>query len=254
MWGLLKMFFDYDYFCGANIVLEIDGVTLSEAAAISFSAQESKIPLYGYSSRHFDAVAHGQVIIQGSLAINFVHPGYLFEVLRVAKGEGFQVDLQKAQSDISAMSPENVDELLKTIQVNPTQSGAVVEAMKNSFWDQVNSDGKPSYIVGQNPFDRADSCDITITFGERSAQNGYGGQVNLLISDVFFTGRGMPIQIDENVIVEEYSFFARNLMYLTNPVIPVQTLPSTGPEIDLSTEYSRDSDEPMWWSNPNLKG
>ena len=66
--------FGYDYFCGANVYIKVNGQAAIEAAGISYQVQDSTSPIYGYSSRIFDAVAVGQKIVKGSLIINFVHP------------------------------------------------------------------------------------------------------------------------------------------------------------------------------------
>ena len=71
----------YSYHCGANISLKINDFPVTEAAGISYNVIDSTIPLYGYSSRYFDAVAPGQILVQGSLVINFVHHNYLFECI-----------------------------------------------------------------------------------------------------------------------------------------------------------------------------
>ena len=71
--------YPYEYFCGANTVIEVEGQPLFECAGLSFSIRESKVPFYGYSSRHFDAVGSGQVLVQGSLIINYIHNNYLYE-------------------------------------------------------------------------------------------------------------------------------------------------------------------------------
>ena len=57
----------FEYFCGANVIVSIEGLPLLEAAGISYDVTDSRMPLYGYSSRHYDAVAEGQVSPKKSL-------------------------------------------------------------------------------------------------------------------------------------------------------------------------------------------
>lgn len=70
-------YYGYDYFSGANIYVNINGVPALEVAGISYQVQDSTAPIYGYSSRIFDAVALGQKIVRGTLIINFIQPNYL---------------------------------------------------------------------------------------------------------------------------------------------------------------------------------
>lgn len=74
-------YYGYDYFSGANIYVKINGTNALEVAGISYQVQDSSAPIYGYSSRVFDAVAMGQKIIKGSIVINFIHPNYLAQII-----------------------------------------------------------------------------------------------------------------------------------------------------------------------------
>ena len=78
-------FYPYEYFCGANVVIEVEDQPLFECAGLTMSIKESKIPFYGYSSRHFDAVGSGQVLVQGSLLLNYIHNDYLFRSIELGR-------------------------------------------------------------------------------------------------------------------------------------------------------------------------
>jgi len=95
--------YDYEYFCGANVMLQIEGEPIIEAAAISYNYSDSQTPIYGYSSQFFDAVAPGQKLIQGTLVINFVHPDYLFSLMD--RGRGTSTSIAAA----SGLSPTSED-------------------------------------------------------------------------------------------------------------------------------------------------
>lgn len=67
-----------------------------------------------------------------------------------------------------------------------------------------------SKTVYGEPLNFGGGVQISIDFGNRGEK--------LIIDGVNFIGRGSTIQIDENVIVEEYNFFARRLRgSLTTP-------------------------------------
>ena len=63
----------------ANIYF--DGILIDECYDIQYSYRESKEPIYGYLSQHFDAILTGTVIITGALTINYKHDQYLVAVL-----------------------------------------------------------------------------------------------------------------------------------------------------------------------------
>lgn len=226
------MFLDYDYFCGANIVVEMNGKSVLEAAGISIRLQDSKMPIYGYSSRHFDAVAQGQVLVQGTMIINYVHQDYLFRLLQVANGE-ISAPVEPAIINVEDARTERL--ITDALSGDFNNQGDLISALQGQFWDTVS----PSKVLLRTNFnvsDRLDSCDIKITFGERSSGNGFLGQTNCLLADCFFTGRGTAIQINEDVIVEEYTFFARDIYSIENHITNIVTVGEEGPTIETTAE------------------
>lgn len=147
---------DYQFHCGANVLVKVNDFPVTEAVGISYNLMDSTIPIYGYSSRLFDAVAPGQAIVQGSLVINFVHHNYLYEC--IAAG------LAGVQTNAAANNLGEERGIQSPLEISPVN--------------------------------------ISISFSQRYT-------IDLL--SAFFIGRGSTIQIDENVILEEYNFFAREL-------------------------------------------
>ena len=86
--------YGYDYFCGANVYLSINGEPCLEVAGISYQMQDSTAPIYGYSSRIFDAVAIGQKIIKGNIVLNFVQPHYLAKLVTLTQ----KIDTMKSEN------------------------------------------------------------------------------------------------------------------------------------------------------------
>ena len=212
--------YGYEYFCGANVVIEVEGFPILETAGLSYSTQEGKMPIYGYSSRHFDAVARGQVIVQGSLIINYVHQDYLFRAIEqgiINNGTGTSVAAPIATTQLenqlgNALEASAIAQ--ETLMLYP-QNVANAQAFKDKFWRQSPESRLPSSIsTNPNPHDSFGALDIRVTFGERLATEGNIGDTGLILQDVYFTGRSLPIQISEDVIVEEYPFFARDVRSL----------------------------------------
>jgi predicted ATP-dependent protease len=209
---------------------------MHEAAGISFSIRESRLPLYGYSSRHFDAMARGQVIVQGSLIVNYIHQDYLFRIIESGReqGTGFetvnpnvvtQIDSLQAQAELldALQNEEAAKSFNNQILSDPDRNRDLIQAMQGSIWGS----GAPIFGVaprgataidptGLNPHDMNSSVQIKITFGARSPFNNSNGSTGLLLSGVHFVSRGVPVRIDEEVIVEEYGFLARNVHTLNS--------------------------------------
>lgn len=69
------------YFTCEDARLYIGNIFIDESIFVQFTLQDNKIPLYGYRSRFYDAMAQGHSIVQGQLGLNFVSEGYLYTAL-----------------------------------------------------------------------------------------------------------------------------------------------------------------------------
>jgi hypothetical protein len=219
------MEYGYSYHCGANVIVEIDGMPLLECCGVRYSVMESKRPIYGYSSRHYDAIANGQVLVEGALIINYVDQNYLFRAIEMAtnaSGETATGEAPPPDLDLSAdlrdllANEGNAQSLLNTFQLNPTNNPAIPQIMQSHGWQASDpaAIGK-QYVV--NPHDVFGGLDLRITFGDREEYNFYRGMTSNVIQGLTFIGRGMQIAIDEQVLVEEYPFIARNIVHEVQP-------------------------------------
>jgi hypothetical protein len=75
------------YFTGVQASIWIGEAWVTECFGISFQATQNIIPIFGYASTTFDAVAKGRVLVQGSFEINFIDEGYLYYVLHKMNSE-----------------------------------------------------------------------------------------------------------------------------------------------------------------------
>jgi len=238
----------YEYFCGANVVVEIEGMPILEAAGLSCNISESKRPIYGYSSRHFDAVARGQVIVQGSLVVNYVHQDYLFRAIELGLQERGLLSstelstlpvLDSASKEFLDLMEDakQRDAMATEMLSNYPESVRLAQAFKERYWNPPISQGGLQPLF-PNPHDSFGGLDIQITFGERSVSNQNKGVTGLLIADAYITGRGLPIRIDEETIVEEYPFFARNIYSVSPKYFEVQSLTEPGTDIILDSPFT----------------
>lgn len=208
--------YGFEYFCGANVTLSVEGLPLLEAAGITYEVTDSRMPIYGYSSRHYDAVAEGQVLVQGTILVNYVHQDYLFRAVQQAVGQAEQTGTVQP---VLAGDAEDLNALTQDYDT----AVAFIENMKRQYW--------VSQLAGQEPFspvlptysphDILGGLDLTIAFGAQSASMP-AGQTSVLLRDVHFRGRSMAIRIDEDVIVEAYPFFARDVFSLRNKPLAAQ--------------------------------
>lgn len=134
--------YDYEYFCGANVSLDINSREL-DAVGISYQVTYSKQPIYSYFSKLYDAVLDGKEMVQGKFVINF-----------------------------------SGNESLKNILSN---NGEI------------------------KSFSEAGLFDININFGFNLTSP------KIKIKNCFILGHGQTIQIDDTVILTEFSFIGRNI-------------------------------------------
>lgn len=70
------------YFTMTQARMYIGNLFIDELNALQFAMQDNKIPVYGYASRFYDAVAQGKSLVQGQFTVNFISEGYLVTTLR----------------------------------------------------------------------------------------------------------------------------------------------------------------------------
>jgi hypothetical protein len=235
--------YGYEYFSGANVVVEVEGQPLLECAGLSCSIRETKMPIYGYSSRHYDAVARGQVIVQGMMLINYVDNNYVFNALEyglIQQGAIADYRNEIASSRVDRLDDavvengSNMKEIISFIENDPTSPEAqrLISRVKDTLYGDAEQDFDITQRGGRtvyNPHDSFGSFDIKATFGNRTSRNGYNGVTGFLLSGVHITGRGIQVRIDEETIVEEVPFFARNWKEISRRNLPVITDNSVNP-------------------------
>lgn len=69
--------YPYDYFGGADCKVFFGDIWVDDIITIQYNVSQTKTPIYGYASQLFDAVARGQVIVEGTLSVSFKETGYL---------------------------------------------------------------------------------------------------------------------------------------------------------------------------------
>ena len=97
------------------------------------------------------------------------------------------------------------------------EAGGFVENMRDQYWGEEEAAALSSHWhLTDNPHDRFEGINISVAFGAESDVKPYG-KTAVLLRDVHFTGRSNVIRIDEDVFVEAYPFFARDVFSTRNP-------------------------------------
>lgn len=222
------MYYGFEYFTGANVVVEVGGIPMLEAAGLSMQIVESRRPIYGYSSRHFDAVSRGQVLVQGELLINMVHRDYLLETMLMSR-TGVMSPRRESIEDIDAAftgarlpvpvgstpgSTLNDLAALMGEEADPAVLQAYSDTLREEFWPpgSVAPNGRRS-LRRINPHDADGEFDIIVTFGDRDKTPGRRGATSYRIEAAHFLGRSQQISLDD-IVVEMHSFIARDLLEL----------------------------------------
>lgn len=227
------------YKCGAQCTVHVNGYPIMETVGISYQIQESKLPIYGYSSTHFDAVGRGQVLVQGTLVCNWVHQDYLYRATEMVNrlNEPSIVGDQEiiegpVNRGVSNLTPGNayaaVEQAVYSFNTGeapgdstgPNSLAETLQALKDSFWSSTSVVSSSQLAFTANPHDIS-GVTITIKAGQITDQlpNGDWG---VMLTSVHFLGRGKQIQVSEDVILESYPFIARNELTLRSRETAVQ--------------------------------
>lgn len=69
--------YPYDYYAGTDCKIFFGDLWVDDIITLNYSVGQTKTPIYGYASQNFDAVAKGQIIVEGQFTIAFKETGYL---------------------------------------------------------------------------------------------------------------------------------------------------------------------------------
>lgn len=210
-------YYNFEYFCGANTIVRIGTMPLLECAGLAYSINESKVPIYEYSSRHFDAVARGRVLVEGTILVNYVHQDYLYQAIRLGLG------ITNSSSSYPQVNPNEAIDYMASLGENPEMDGEYINRLKNQFWSNATSSGRKTLRNTRNPHDDFSGVNIRVAFGDQNLTTKDSGKTGILISNVHFLGRGSQITISEDCVVESYRFLARNLHSLNTAPIDYNT-------------------------------
>jgi len=226
--------YSYKYFSGANCTIRVNGKRLAETAGISYSVLDSATPVYGYNSRFFDAVAPGQKIVQGSFVVNYTKPNYVFDKIKSGHRAQLRKSTQntKPEKKMSTKQGKTLEKRKEELQrLLKARDVEAAFAYADFFLDPANPDPddinyeifaalEPNLqmqaaapIAENSGFaqGRALLKDPTLAGPFKIVIDFMGKPYLTIIHSAYIIGHASAIQIDENVILEEYNFIARTL-------------------------------------------
>lgn len=209
------------YFTCQDARVYIGGTFIDESVYVQFTLQDNKIPLYGYRSRYYDAVAQGKSVVQGQLGLNFVSEGYLYTALNDYTSSQnvstntdqntlnnyaytkYQLNIIQATKPSATTASEitALNSLIAGMASNPNVSLAVAQAYVNNSMiaNTVATHSYPNAVYTDVVFDLV----LQLEGAGRTVQRKIEG-CQLIANDQVIDSSG-------NTLSDGYSFIARRL-------------------------------------------
>ena len=224
---------DARYYSGVQTSIWFGDIWVDDITAISWSYNQEKRPIYGYASQYFDAVAKGQVLVQGQMQINFREKGYLSYIVKNLPR--IQKDIRKYQTEdeakktFKALRPF-ISKQLKQGTFNERTLQEIADLPKSeSFWEIAatyeNAIWGDLEDQDRERFDTPDIAqqdampngfNILVTYGDIQAAE--ARSVNELLKStskslvgVHLLGSSQVIESNGEPVRETYSFMARDM-------------------------------------------
>lgn len=217
--------FGSEYFSNADVKIYFGDIWIDDATSFSFSLQEQVLPIYGYHSYTYDAIARGNRLIQGAFSINFKSVGYLNEVLNNAHAILYAMEKGEQENIIQPEFYEtmNLSEILELLGKDSFDQ--IADEYERALWGY--EEGSEHYLTNdRQPYFRQDQLgfDIRIHYGAVSEMADYIGRDRYIdsslkpnvtvevINGVQLTGLQKQIATSDQgaPIQEVYSFIARD--------------------------------------------
>lgn len=167
------------YYSSLDLELYFSGIYIDEIVHLQYTAAQNVLPLFGFNSYVYDEVALGSRLIQGSFAINFTRPRYLFDIIEtIGQSKGFIGNNYQLSKD-----RENIPEEKKS-SLNNSQS----DQSKGPIWNA--------------------GFEIDIVYGESTDVN---ESKYITLEGVVITNCSKQVGMDGSPVLEQYQFIARDI-------------------------------------------
>lgn len=208
----------FSYFSGSQVVIFAGDIFIDEAVFLSYNLRQNKRPVYGYASAYWDAVAIGTVLVEGSLAINYIDNKYLPLILydNVRRRHVLDPRLPKPAYNLDHLSyMANLAGYNLLSRSGREAFQGAVDILKQRYWE--NTGGTP------NSMPRADQMppvDIYLSYG---SQGSSWGSTAKKLEQATFVGESQTIELGGQPILEVHNFIARRVINVLRADIPTKT-------------------------------
>jgi hypothetical protein len=216
--------FPKEYFTGIDVYVSFDNIIIDQIVTIQMALQEPVIPIYGYASYTYDAVAHGARLVNGAFRVNYKESMYIPTVLNKLINGGVSSSAPKTPTS-SSTSSKDVLAWIKGQKFDDIEKAA--DDMGTKLWGkQKSSKGKYTTTTSLNKYAQPfftprgtalhqAGFDIILSYGSELLELGvkyqdFPGTVKI-INGVHLTGVSQIIQPTGDAIFEEYTFIAKDL-------------------------------------------
>jgi hypothetical protein len=207
--------FPREYFSGTDCYISFNNVPIDEIVTLEFALQEPIVPIYGYASYTYDAVAHGARIVTGAFTIAFKESLYIRSALE-----------KLSSQNVSSSNPKRPTSNMNTAELLAWMKGKdfkQIEELANRYgerlWNKeastmVNKQHSPFFSTVNSDLS-AYGFDIIISYGSELIEIGkevkdFPGTVKI-INGVHLTGVNQVVQPSGEPIYERYSFIAKDI-------------------------------------------
>jgi hypothetical protein len=208
--------YDQPFFTGISAKLFTGGIWIDDITHLNFELTQQKAPVYGFASSYYDAVAQGTTIVNGTFAIAYREPEYLYHIFTLAMSltpdrlsdivSRKRTVQARHENALTAPAPQTIDTIVDELKQDASNYGEMVRRLEGAIWGggfqpiqsidrvEVSTEGK----VMQ-------SFDLLLVLGDESLAN----PVVRTIRDVHVTSSRIVVSPDGTPVQEVYSFFGK---------------------------------------------
>lgn len=217
-----------EYFSGSDVYIFFNNKMIYEIISLQFNISENIIPIHGYASYTYDAVARGSRIVTGSFRINFVESMYIYTLLGQMSDEAEgNIDIEpRLTNNREAIVENNLERNLTAEDI----SHAVENGKLSYLKDQINTNENRLWGSGESApiikyrtphftnnvsreFEKK-GFDIILSYGDEQFSSGQVldeiPSTVKVINGVHITGVSQVVQPTGEAIFEEYTFIAQD--------------------------------------------
>lgn len=206
-----------EYFSGSDVYIFFNNKMIDQIVSLQFNLNENIVPIYGYASYTYDAVARGTRIVQGSFRINFVENMYLYTLMEDISEEEFNPKTLKS-SLANNLTAETITHAIKN--GNLAKIKDEIDINEDRIWGSeettpINKYRTPYFTNNTSNKIKKEGFDIVVSYGDEKFTQGYlldeVPSTVKVINGVHLTGVNQVVQPTGEAIFEEYTFMAQDL-------------------------------------------